>query len=233
MFEDSTFESAGRICTRSREWMAATFAFNSSILLALILIPLWLTQALPRIADAFWMEVPQAPQPATTTPAHPRGAVVVQPEVQGSIVFAPSSIPHGIPKSGPPEVLSDTPLAQWGVDASSGPDPFAGTTSKLIVQQKPEAPIRISSSVVAGLLIHKTVPVYPPIAKATHTQGTVVLEATISKRGTIENLHVASGAPMLAQAALDAVSTWIYRPFLLNGEPVEVETTVNVNFALE
>jgi protein TonB len=60
-----------------------------------------------------------------------------------------------------------------------------------------------------------------------------VLGATISKSGTIENLHVVSGPPMLVEAALDAVSTWIYRPYLLNGQPVEVETTVNVNFTLE
>ncbi len=231
MFEDSTFESTGRICTRSREWMAATFAFNSSILLALILIPLWLTQALPRIADAFWMEPPLAPQPASATPVRPRGAVVVQP--QGNIIFAPSVIPRLIPQFGPPEVLGDGNLAQWAQDNSSGSDPFAGTTLKPIVQQKPAAPVRVTSSVVSGLLIHKTVPVYPPIARAARVQGMVVLGATISKSGTIENLHVVSGPPMLVEAALDAVSTWIYRPYLLNGQPVEVETTVNVNFTLE
>jgi len=232
MFEDSTFESSGRICTRSREWMAATFAFNSSILLALILIPLWLTQALPRFATPFWMETPQAPQPAPRTVVHQPGTVVVQPTWEG-VVIAPSVIPHGIPNPGPPEVLGPSTLSQWAQDnQATGPDPFAGTNSKPIVRPKPEA-VRVSSLVVAGLLIHKAVPVYPPIAKATHTQGTVVLEATISKRGTIENLHVVSGPPLLVQAALDAVSTWLYRPYLLNGEPVDVETTVNVNFSLE
>ena len=63
-------------------------------------------------------------------------------------------------------------------------------------------------------------------------EGTVVLTATISKAGTIENLRVASGPAMLQQAALDAVKEWRYRPYLLNGEPVEVETTVNVVFTL-
>jgi protein TonB len=62
--------------------------------------------------------------------------------------------------------------------------------------------------------------------------GTVVLAATISKTGTIENLHVVSGPPVLQQAALDAVQTWLYRPYLLDGEPVEVETTINVVFTL-
>jgi protein TonB len=86
---------------------------------------------------------------------------------------------------------------------------------------------------VEGLLVLKTLPLYPPIARASRTEGTVVLAATISKTGTIENLRVVSGSAMLQQAALDAVKTWRYRPYLLNGEPVEVETTVNVNFRLE
>jgi protein TonB len=93
--------------------------------------------------------------------------------------------------------------------------------------------VRISSTVVEGLLIRKTMPIYPPIAKATGTQGTVVLQATISKSGTIENLRVASGHALLQQAALDAVRNWHYRPYLLNGDPVEVETTVNVVFKLQ
>jgi len=82
------------------------------------------------------------------------------------------------------------------------------------------------------MLIQKTMPIYPAIGKAVGAQGTVILQATISKAGTVENLRVASGPPLLQQAALDAVRTWRYRPYLLNGEPVEVETTVNVVFTL-
>ena len=83
-----------------------------------------------------------------------------------------------------------------------------------------------------GLLIRKTIPVYPPIGLAMHAQGTVVLVATISKAGNIENLRVISGPAVLQQAALDAVSTWRYKPYMLDGEPVEVETTVNVVFTM-
>ncbi|HEX4581961.1 MAG TPA: energy transducer TonB, partial [Acidobacteriaceae bacterium] len=75
-------------------------------------------------------------------------------------------------------------------------------------------------------------PAYPPIARAARISGTVVLQATISKTGTIENLRVISGPPMLTQSALEAVKTWRYKPYQLNGEPVEVETTVNVVFNL-
>jgi protein TonB len=82
------------------------------------------------------------------------------------------------------------------------------------------------------MLLQKTQPIYPPIAKAARVQGTVVLQATISKSGTIENLKVISGPAMLTGAALDAVRTWRYRPYLLNNEPVEVDTTINVIFTL-
>jgi protein TonB len=80
------------------------------------------------------------------------------------------------------------------------------------------------------LLLQKTLPVYPPIAKAMGAQGTVVLAATISRAGTIQNLHVVEGPSVLRDAALDAVKTWRYRPYLLDGQPVEVETTINVIF---
>ena len=81
-------------------------------------------------------------------------------------------------------------------------------------------------------IIQKTQPVYPPIARAAHMQGTVTLHAIISKTGTIESLQAISGPEMLKGAALDAVKGWRYKPYLLNGEPTEVDTTVIVNFNL-
>ena len=100
---------------------------------------------------------------------------------------------------------------------------------------KQEAPkkLTISSGVMQGNLVQKTVPQYPAIAKAARIQGTVVLQATISKTGEITNLRVISGPPLLQQSAMDAVRTWRYRPYLLNNEPVEVDTTVNVIFNLD
>ena len=85
---------------------------------------------------------------------------------------------------------------------------------------------------MAGNLLAKTVPQYPAIAKAARIQGTVVLQATIAKDGTIQNLRVINGPPMLQQAAIDAVRSWRYKPYLLNREPVEVETTINIVFNL-
>jgi protein TonB len=92
--------------------------------------------------------------------------------------------------------------------------------------------VNISAGVAVGMLLQKTTPIYPPIAKAARVSGTVILQATISKSGTIENLRVISGPAMLQQAALDAVHSWRYRPYLLNNDPVEVETTINVIFSL-
>ena len=82
------------------------------------------------------------------------------------------------------------------------------------------------------MLIHKVQPVYPALARQARIQGTVILQAEISKTGDIINLQAVSGHPMLIPAALDAVKQWKYRPYILNGEPVEVDTQVTVNFTL-
>jgi protein TonB len=84
-----------------------------------------------------------------------------------------------------------------------------------------------------GLLIYKVIPTYPMVAQASRTSGTVILQATISRTGTIENLRVVSGPALLQQAAREAVKQWRYKPYMLNGQAVEVETTVNVQFTLD
>jgi protein TonB len=96
----------------------------------------------------------------------------------------------------------------------------------------PTKRIRISQGVTEGRIIQKIEPQYPPLAKSARIQGQVVLAAIISKSGEIENLVLVSGHPLLVPAALEAVRKWRYRPYLLNGEPVEVETTITVNFVL-
>ena len=83
-----------------------------------------------------------------------------------------------------------------------------------------------------GNILKKVPPVYPPVARAARVQGTVLLHAIIGRDGHVENLDVVSGPPLLQGAAIDAVSQWVYKPYLVNGEPVRVETTVQVNFTL-
>jgi protein TonB len=92
--------------------------------------------------------------------------------------------------------------------------------------------VPVSSGVAQGLLIHQVKPQYPSLARSARVQGAVVLQATISKDGTVQNLHLLSGHPLLVQAAEEAVRQWRYRPYLLNDQPVEVDTTIQVNFTL-
>jgi len=94
-------------------------------------------------------------------------------------------------------------------------------------------PIKVESGIMAGQVIKRADPVYPSVAKASRVQGTVVLSAIIGKDGTVEKLTPVSGPPMLIASALDAVRQWQYKPYLLNGQPIEVQTTINVNYTLE
>jgi len=90
--------------------------------------------------------------------------------------------------------------------------------------------VKVSAGNMQQNLVSRPDPVYPPIAKAAHVQGAVVLKAVISKTGTVEDLQVVSGPEMLQKSAIDAVNRWTYKPYLLNGDPVEVETTITANF---
>jgi len=161
--------------------------------------------------------------------------VHVQSEMMNNQLTAPTRIPHDIKMVAEKEA----PVASFGVAGSDFGGSSNGVMGSLFggstgpqVKAAPPKKINISSGVAAGMLLQKTQPIYPPIAKAARVQGTVVLQAKISKTGSIEDLHVVSGPAMLQQAAMDAVKSWRYRPYLLNNEPVEVETTVNVIFTL-
>ncbi len=92
--------------------------------------------------------------------------------------------------------------------------------------------IRVGGNVQSVNLISKVAPVYPVLAKQARIQGVVSLTATISKEGAVQNLQVISGHPLLVPAALEAVKQWQYKPTLLNGEPVNVITQIDVNFTL-
>ena len=236
MFEDSTFESTRRIRTRSRRWMIATFALNASILLALILVPLIYPAALPRMALAMLMEAPPTPVEQPKPVVRPERATASPSEIDEGRILAPPMIPTHlwIPSvQEEPGIGNLMSLAGPAAFPGTGCDPVNCGAVRPDVRLAVVGPAHISQGVAQGLLIHRVVPEYPPVPRAARIGGTIVLQATISKSGTIENLHVASGPEMLRQAALDAVKQWRYRPYLLNGEPVEVETTVNVEFRLQ
>jgi periplasmic protein TonB len=236
MFEDSTFESTGRIRTRSRGWMVAALALNSSILLALILVPLIYPEALLRQAIAFLMAVPPAPTTPPPVAPHP---VTRTPSASSATLQDPFTAPPRIPTS--IAMISDSgpePSGPIGnLDTGSGVpggigDPFGHQPAPRVVHAAPVSAVRVASELASGMIIRKVIPHYPELARTMHAEGTVSLAATIAKDGTIANLRVVSGPPVLQQAALDAVSQWRYRPYLLNGQPVDVETTVNVIFSL-
>jgi protein TonB len=234
MFEDAVFESTGSIHTRSRRWMMVTFAFNCAVVMALAISPLVHPEALPGIVNSILMV---APPPQTFPPKPPPQEREVQgtqeSEMIDSRVIAPRIIPPTPYAPPAPEALVTGQAEPWG-DDSTGKDlnVFRETRTGPTVHQAKPATARISRGVMEGLLIRKVVPSYPPLAHAMGIEGTVVLQASISTSGTIENLRVVSGPELLQKAALDAVSQWRYRPYLLNGTPVEVETTVNVAFTL-
>jgi periplasmic protein TonB len=236
MFEDSTFESTGKIKTRSRRWMLLTLAVNGTILAVMILVPLIFPDALPRHMVPTLLVAPEAPKPQT--PPEPVRVRTAAPhdfsEMMGRQLVAPRQIPIGIRDTRERELAFSNNIAiDLGPTGPSGSDPFGNGRPATVVHSPVPVSIHLSSKLVEGNLIYKSVPLYPVIAKASHTEGTVVLQAMISKGGTIEGLHVISGSPMLQQAAIDAVKTWRYRPYMLNGQALEVETTVNVIFKLQ
>jgi TonB family protein len=116
-------------------------------------------------------------------------------------------------------------------EASARP-PGAIPPPPLPKQPTPSSRVRVGGNAASSNLIHKVPPVYPQGAKDSHIQGTVVLETYVNKDGLVDNLKLLSGHPLLAQAAIDAVRQWTYKPTLLNGQPVDIVTTVTVNFAL-
>jgi protein TonB len=234
MFEDATFESTGRIRTRSRRWMIVTFALNGAVLTALILIPLIYPEALPQRLMISLISAP--PPPATPTPpTEPVRAFHGRSELTPLGLNVPRLIPNFIPAdNGPERAAAVGPISMDQGSTIVGADNPFGHSSEPAVRlaPKPSGPAHISSGVAQGLLIQKILPVYPPIARAARVEGTVILAAVISKNGVIENLRVVSGPPMLQEAAMAAVEQWRYRPYMLNGDPVAVETTVNVIFSL-
>jgi periplasmic protein TonB len=237
MFEDATFESTGSIRTRRQSWMIAALALNSSIVIALVLVPLIYPQALPRQLVSILMAVPATPPSAPALPEHPAARAA---SLHAAALEDPTAAPRQIPTSiamahddGPaPSGLVDVQNADNGARGDVV-DAFRSQPEPRVVHPESKSPLRVSSTLAAGLLIRKVIPQYPELAKVTRTEGAVVLSAIIGRDGTIANLRVVSGPAMLHQAALDAVSQWRYRPYLLNGEPVAVETTVNVVFSLQ
>lgn len=240
MFEDSLVESTGRIRTRSRWLAVASFLLQAAILAVLILLPYIYPAALPKQALS---KLLLAPPPPMTRPSAPEHAAAARP---APMMLTSLTLPSHIPTH-PAMIRDDNPPSPGstvigGTDGTPGgsntlANLFAdgsGSTPHVVPAPKPNTgPIRLSRGVAAGQLLEPIRPTYPAIALAARIQGTVVVEAVISKTGVVENAHAVSGPAMLQQAAVSAVARARYQPYKLSGEPVEVETTVNVVFDLQ
>jgi protein TonB len=162
----------------------------------------------------------------------PKTPTKSQAKMMGDQLNAPTQIEKQAAEVAPPAMNFDAAGAD-GLGGSGANASVLNGHAQPVVKYVPPKPIAVSSGVATGLLIQRTPPVYPTIAKAARVGGTVELHATISKNGTIKDVHVVSGPAMLQQAAVEAVRNWRYRPYMLNNEPIEVETSVSVVFSLD
>ena len=240
MFEGSLIESRGLTITKTQQWTTVgSLTLQCALAGLLLAFPLMRPQPLPTIIDAPTLSVPLLRKPVQQTAQ--RTAVT-----NTSSAFTAPATASAVASSMRPFIFLESsgssndpaPSLDHNLSMTQGP---AGMESVIgiangpgitVVRARPSSPVRISSGVSKGLLLTPIQPVYPPLARATRVQGEVVLEAVISQAGRIESLHVISGPPMLRDAALTAVQSARYRPYLLNGEPVEVNTTITVIFQL-
>lgn len=242
MFEQSLLDVAAR--NGRRPWtLAVSTAAQCGLVGLMIVVPMLFTEAGPRLMQRVTIGPPLG-EPSPPSPSSGSShRTAPQSEFVDGRLLAPGPLPDSI----------YTPAEQeFAISESIGPGvrglpeglggKYAGGTGTLMPtveappQPKPKPPqavqqIRVTTMEPA-MVISRPQLVYPQLAKAARIQGVVRLEAIISKAGTIERLQVLSGHPTLIQAALDAVSQWRYRPTILNGEPVEVVTTIDVHFTL-
>jgi periplasmic protein TonB len=244
MFEDSLIESGGRLSTKRGMTTTVSFVFQAVLVGILVLIPLLFTEALPKTQLMTFLVAPPPPPPPPPPPAAAPVKIVkqVQTDIVNGQLRTPTKIPEKVQMikedEAPPPVMSAAGVVggvPGGVPGGSMGGVIGGIISSTpVAVPKVATPqrVRVSQGVTQGLLIRKIQPAYPPLARQARIQGSVLLQAEISKDGTIQNLRLISGHPMLAPAAIEAVKQWRYKPYILNGEPVEVETQITVNFTL-
>lgn len=240
MFEDSLLDSSGLGKTKKPATFAISFLLQSIVLTLVAAIPLIYAEPLPTRALMTFLINPPSPPPPPAPPVVGRPVrVIVKARQQSQVITEPTSIPSIVARivdpPQPPGLFTGVVTVPGGT-GDSGVKSFLENVNPPPSPPPPPQPqpeiIRIGGQVATAKLVSQPKPVYPPLAIKTRTQGTVRLEAVISRDGAIENLTVISGHPLLIPAALDAVRQWRYQPTLLNGTPVEVITTVDVNFTL-
>jgi protein TonB len=250
MFEQTFVDGVGKT---NKGWtVVVSFIVQVLAIGVLVLIPLIYTDTLPKATLTSFLVAPPPPPPPPPPPAAaaPVKVVKVAPrQFDAGRLMAPKQIPKEIamikeeelpPPSASAGVVGGIPGGVPGgapggvIGGIIGSVPTAAPPPPPVKVEKPATPqrIRVGGNVQAANLIRKVTPQYPPLAKQARVQGTVRFQAIIGKDGTIQNLQLISGHPLLVPSATDAVKQWLYRPTLLNGEPVEVVTQIDVNFTL-
>lgn len=251
MFEQSFVE--GENVTRKASSVFISFLVQCILVVIAILIPLIYTDVLPKAQLTSFLVAPPPPPPPPPPPAAtpPVKVVKVAPrQFDAGRLMAPKQIPKEIamikeeelPPAAAAGVVGGVPGGVPGgapggvIGGIIGAVPSAAPPPPPPVKEapKPATPkqIRVGGNVQAAKLINQPKPVYPPLAKQARIQGTVRFNAVIGRDGSIQNLTLVSGHPLLVPAATEAVRQWRYQPTLLNGEPVEVVTQIDVNFTL-
>jgi len=242
MFEEMVISSPHPKGTNKWWTVLVSTAFQIAFLAILILIPLIYTEALPKTMMATMLTAPPPPPPP---PPPPAAAQVVHVKPQAHLMDAGKLVaPKVIPKD--IKIIKEDAEPDMGAVGMAGgvPGGVAGGSMGGVLggviggmappppRPKQTGPLRVGGNVQAARIINRVQPIYPPLARQTRISGTVRLHAIIGKDGMIQQLEVLNGHPLLQQAALDAVRQWRYQPTLLNGEPVEVDTTIDVIFSL-
>jgi periplasmic protein TonB len=236
LFQDTLLESSGKSRPRNPWAAVGSLALQLLLLLALIVVPLFHTDILPKRETLTMLYVPPPPAAAGVT------AFRVPTSTQTLKSISIPNAMHKTQEAPPPPVdnmagvVGGVPGGMvGGVPGGVLSEVLGGTRSVPVTAKTPEPTprrMRIASRVAEANLIHDVAPTYPPEAGRARIEGTVLLLAVIGKDGTVRDVRVESGLPVLALAAIDAVKQWRYRPYLLNGEPIEVDSQITITFTL-
>lgn len=237
LFADSLVSSRPELARRG--WSTLTsFALQALVAAVLLLVSIFRPTGLPALRQISTPISLGEPQPlAPAGPVRP-GPVTGRPQTPIIVFRQPSQIPFVVPNGGDDSAPAVPATGQYVSGPGGGDRNGVSGLFNEGTQPLPSAPPKPASAhlrlshIDEGNLIRKVQPTYPALARSVRIQGVVLLQAIISKEGTIANLRVLSGHPMLTAAAIDAVRQWRYRPYVLNGTPVEVETQITVNFSL-
>lgn len=235
MFAESLLESSDGVKTRLHWTTLVSLSLEGLVIGLLVVLPLLENQAEPRLVWTVTTSVPPPPR-STPNPGHSGGG-----RRSPGAISLPWAQPASIPR-----MTDRTPDGRdSGADVTGPgllvglPNGVAHATGPLLelpaLPPRPAPPSALprTSIVAEGNVIYRVSPVYPPIARQIGAQGSVVLQSIISKESTVESLRVVSSAhPLLDRAAIEAVSQWRFRPSRLNGEAVEVEAQITVNFVI-